>query len=283
MNNVNNSNNEYNITDAYTPTPETTDKDEKRKNWGIAFGLQAVDYLAPSAYMRSLARANIEGEKSYDVVEQDLTTYYSDASNTQNTGEKEADEVSLRIVRLLNDDAFTFNYITLRAYHKFLFSGIDIGIDEKYIGAFRDYNITKDEPILGGKTVHYADHNMIEETLKYDFNEEGSHPYPVTDLNEVVKRVATFTSNIWQVHPFGNGNTRTVAVFIQKYLISKGFNVNNELFRHHSLYFRNALVKANFADYSHGIVEDDRPLIAFFENLLLGKSNTLDDEIFMKS
>lgn len=262
----------------YKKIGETKEADEKQKNWNIAFGLQEVDNLKPSKYMVSLAKENIKGNKSYELVESEIKSYYSNQSSEQiNKSEKEADEVSLRIVKILNDKAFTFSYLTFKHYHKLLFDGIDIGIKPRLIGNFRDYNISKEEPILNGDTVQYADFNMIEETLKYDFDEESQQKYVQMDDNEKIKRLLRFTSNIWQVHPFGEGNTRTTAVFIQKYLISKGFELDNQLFKDNALYFRNALVRANYSNIKKGVEEDNSYLVSFFENLLLNKNNELNN------
>ncbi len=268
----------------YEKIGETEDSRERQLNWNIAFGLQAVDNLTPSEYMVDLATENIIGKKSYEVVEEEVKHYYENADKENlNKNEKQADEVSLRIVKILNDKAFTFNYLTLKQYHKKLFENIDIGIDEKYIGEFRDYNITKKEPILNGETVQYADYSMIEETLKYDFEEEANQKYIEKTEKEKIERICTFASNIWQVHPFGEGNTRTTALFIQKYLNSKGFNVKAELFKDNSLYFRNALVRANYSNISKGIEEDKKYLILFFENLILNKENKLDNSVLKLS
>ena len=262
----------------YEKIGETEDSKQRQLNWNIAFGLQTVDNLTPSKYMVDLATENIIGIKSYEVVEEEVKQYYENIDEAKvNKNEKQADEVSLRIVKILNDKAFTFNYLTLKQFHKKLFENIDIGIDEKYIGEFRNYNITKKEPILNGETVQYADYSMIEETLKYDFEEEANQKYIEKTDKEKIERICTFTAHIWQVHPFGEGNTRTTAVFIQKYLNGKGFNVNNELFKDNSLYFRNALVRANYSNISKGIEEDKKYLILFFENLLLNKQNKLDN------
>lgn len=265
----------------YNKIGESKDSILKQKNWNIAFGLQEVDNLKPSEYMVSLAEKNILGNITYQKVEEEIHNYYNIKTNKEiNNEERQADEVSLRIVKILDDNAFTFSYLSLKQYHKKLFENINIGIDEKYIGNFRDYNITKNEPILNGKTVQYADYSMIEETLKYDFEEEKNQKYISMSDEEKINRICIFTSNIWQVHPFGEGNTRTTALFIQKYLNSKGFNINNELFKDNSLYFRNSLVIANYSNIAEGIEEDKKYLKMFFENLLLNKNNKLGNAIF---
>ena len=253
-------------------------ENEKQKimkdNWEIAFGLQAVDNLRPSKYMLKLAKENLYEKKSLEEVKEELTDYYKNQRYI-NYSEKQADEVSLNTIKVLRDKAFSFEFVSLKQYHKRLFEGVEIGIDSKYIGNFRDYNITKSEPILNGETVQYADYSMIEETLKYDFEDESNQAYIKMTDSEKIDRIVKFTSNIWQVHPFGEGNTRTTAIFIQKYLISKGFDVNNDLFKDNSKFFRNALVKANYSNISKGIEENKTYLKMFFENLLLGKQNKL--------
>lgn len=90
-------------------------------------------------------------------------------------------------------------------------------------------------------------------------------------LSESIKHLCRFTSNIWQIHPFCEGSTRTVAVFIIKYLKTFGFNINNRAFRDNSWYFRNALVRANYKNFEKNIFEDISFLEKFFYNLL---SNT---------
>ncbi len=262
----------------------TYDKVEEEKNskikqlyWDIAFGLQEVDGLKPSKYMKKLSEEHIEGKKTYQEVQNEITSYYSkNKDNHDDDDEEEADEVATAIYEILSDKAFRFDFLTFKNYHKRLFINLD---KEKYNpGAFRTYNITKDEPILSGDTVQYQSYDLIEETLKYDFNEEKEIDYTKFNEEELINRIVEFTSRIWQVHPFQEGNTRTTEVFIQKYLISMGFNINNELFKEKALYFRNALVRANYTNYSKGIKETNKYLIMFFENLLLNKKNDLKNE-----
>ena len=82
---------------------------------------------------------------------------------------------------------------------------------------------------------------------------------------QLIDRVAEFTSRIWQIHPFQEGSTRTTAVFIQKYLLSMGFKVNNGLFKDNALYFRNALVRANYTNYAKCIKSNKKYLIMFLK------------------
>ena len=92
---------------------------------------------------------------------------------------------------------------------------------------------------------------------------------------DALKHIARFTSGIWQIHPFCEGNTRTTAVFVIKYLRTFGFNISNSVFADNSWYFRNALVRANYNDIQKGIHATTEYLEKFFENLILGGSNEL--------
>ena len=127
---------------------------------------------------------------------------------------------------------------TLCEIHKYLFDDI-----YDFAGKFRTYNISKKEPILNGESVKYANYFMITDTFQYDFEEEKEYDYLSCDEFELINHIAKFTSAIWQVHAFGEGNTRTTAVFIERYLNSIGFPINNDMFQQHAQYFRNALVK----------------------------------------
>lgn len=263
----------------YDIISENEDGKVRQLYWNIAFGLQDVDSIKPSKYMLKLAKENVEGKLSYDELYKAIITYYHRKKDTKtNKEEQEADIVSARIFEMLSSPTFRFDYNTLKMYHRFLFTDIDMSISHKYIGRFRDYNITKKEPILNGDTVMYADYRMIEETLKYDFDEEQNQDYTKMTKEQIARRLATFTSRIWQVHAFGEGNTRTIAVFIQKYIMHLGFKkMNNELFKDNSKYFRNALVRANYTNITKGIKETDEYLVRFFMNLLYKKEYKLDN------
>ena len=118
---------------------------------------------------------------------------------------------------------------------------------------------------------------MIRQTLDYDFSQEQDTDYPSMSADEAIKRVCRFVSGIWQIHPFAEGNTRTTAVFAMKYLQTFGFKPDNSLFKDHSWYFRNALVRANYNNFHKGVSATDTFLIRFFRNLLLGENNPLSN------
>lgn len=261
--------------DNYIIENETTDSIKKQEYWNAGIGLNKVDDLKPSKYLLDLSQKNIKGELKYYEIEDRLKSYYEtqDVSKIEIQKEKECDLVSLRIANLLEDKSFGFSPITLKNIHKYLFKDI-----YDFAGNYRTYNITKKEAILNGETVKYVNYQEIESYFEYDFKEEKEYDYSKLNKDELIKHIAKFTSSIWQVHPFGEGNTRTTAVFIEKYLNNMGFQVNNDMFKDKSLYFRNALVRSNYGNIPKGIYATDDYLIMFFENLLQGKNNELKNK-----
>lgn len=250
------------------------DKKEKGIAWAIATGLQQVDGLTPSKYLYQTAKRNIEGEITIDDAKKLIDSYYESKSVRADDDEdtEEADKVSARITELLSEKTFTFSPDQLLSIHERLFKGV---FKKVRAGKFRDYNITKKEWALDGDTVLYANADLISETLKYDFETEKKFDYSKLTPQESLKHLIRFIANIWQIHPFGEGNTRTTAVFTIKYLKSLGLDINNEPFEKHSWYFRNALVRANYTNMPKGIYMTTEYLERFFRNLLLGEHNEL--------
>ncbi len=259
---------------------EITDPIKKQEYWDTGIGLNKVDNLEPSKYLLELSQKNINGELKYDEAEKLLKSYYEtqDENDLKIQREKECDLVSLRIALLLEDKSFGFSPITLKNIHKYLFKDI-----YDFAGNYRECNITKKEDILNGDTVKYVNYQDIESYLEYDFKEEKEFDYSKLNRDELIKHIAKFTSSIWQVHPFREGNTRSTAVFIEKYLNTIGFDVNNDMFKENSLYFRNSLIRSNYGNIPKGIYPSFDYLIKFFENLLQGKENELvNDELYIK-
>ena len=242
-------------------------KVEKTKTWETAIGLQDVDGLKPSKYLIKTAKEHIEGNIDIKEVKERIDEYYEVQSSRKNfereKGNEEADKVSVRITEILNEKAFNFLPTELLNIHKKLFKDIFDGA-----GIYRDYNFTKKEWILNGDTVIYAPFETIKETLEYDFDQEKNFSYKDLSLDESIKHICKFTSSIWQIHPFCEGNTRTTAVFIIKYLKTFGFNINDEVFAENSWYFRNSLVRANYNNFEKNVFEDSSFLEKFFYNLL---------------
>lgn len=249
-------------------------KQENGKLWQTAIGLQQVDGLTPSKYLYETAKRNIDGEITIEQAKQLIDSYYETRQGrTDNEDDaEEADKVSVRIREILAEKTFSFTPDLLLSIHKRLFTGVFYKVKT---GQFRDYNISKREWVLDGESVLYANADMIRQTLEYDFGKEKAFDYSKLSKEEAVKHITRFIANIWQIHPFGEGNTRTTAVFTIKYLNSLGFDVNNEPFEKNSWYFRNALVRANYTNMNKGIYMNTEYLEKFFRNLLLGEKNEL--------
>ena len=248
---------------------------ERGQIWQTAIGLQQVDGLNTSAYLLQTAKQHIEGDITLQKAKELIDSYYQSQQvrhNSESEATEEADKVSARIAELLSEKTFAFNPSQLIAIHRHLFTGI-----YKFAGKIRDYNITKREWVLRGDTVYYAGADMISETLKYDFEQEKSFNYSSVSVDEAIAHLATFCSNIWQIHPFGEGNTRTTAVFMIKYLTTLGFKVNNEIFANNSWYFRNALVRANYTNVLQGVSYKPLFLERFFRNMLLNENHPLQN------
>ena len=247
----------------------------KQLQWDMAIGLQQVDNLKPSKYLEQIREKNILGELTIKEVEQSLRDYYTTKAKQKdiNHNELECDFVSMRIVELLDQDNFELSVDYLKYIHKYLFQDV-----YEFAGEFRKIDFSKHEKILNNDSVAYGDSKTLAESLEYDISLEKEKNYNGMSIVEVIKNITAFTSNIWQVHPFREGNTRTTAVFIEKYLISLGYNVDNSLFKDKSVYFRNALVRSNYFNNYLNIKEDKSYLIKFYENLLLGKNNNLHSE-----
>ena len=250
------------------------DKAHKGYAWRTAIGLQAVDGLKPSKYLIDTAIQNIEGKITMKEAQNLIDSYYEERPVHLSDDERteEADKVSLRIAEILSETAFSFSPNEYIAIHRKLFQGI-----YNHAGKIRDYNITKKEWVLDGATVMYGSASELRATLEYDFSQEKDFSYKGLSMDEIIHHLAVFISRLWQIHIFGEGNTRTTAVFFIKYLRTLGFAATNDIFAENAWYFRNALVRANYTNLQKGIYETTEYLELFLRNLLLNEQNELQN------
>ena len=240
--------------------------------WSTAIGLQAVDGLKPSKYLIDTAIQNIEGKITMKEAQSLIDSYYEERPVHLSDDERteEADKVSFHIAEILSETAFSFSPNEYISIHRKLFRGI-----YKHAGKIRDYNITKKEWVLDGATVMYGSASELRATLEYDFSQEKDFSYKGLSMDEIIHHLAVFISRLWQIHIFGEGNTRTTAVFFIKYLRTLGFSATNDIFAENAWYFRNALVRANYNDLKNGVHETTEYLELFLRNLLLDEKNEL--------
>ena len=250
------------------------DKAHKGYAWSTAIGLQAVDGLKPSKYLIDTAIQNIEGKITMKEAQNLIDSYYEERPVHLSDDERteEADKVSLRIAEILSEIAFSFSPNEYIAIHRKLFQGI-----YNHAGKIRDYNITKREWVLDGATVMYGSASELKATFEYDFSQEKDFSYKGLSMDEIIHHLAVFISRLWQIHIFGEGNTRTTAVFFIKYLRTLGFAATNDIFAENAWYFRNALVRANYTNLQKGIHETTEYLELFLRNLLLNEQNELQN------
>ena len=243
-------------------------KKERAQIWRTAIGLQAVDGLQVSDYLKQTVKRNIEGEISIDEVQRLVKAYYVSKTNREpdDDDRQEADNAAGNIGKILASDTLDFSTNGFIALHRRIFKGVF-----RNAGQVRDYDITKKEFVLRGDTVRYLNWEDLRRALDYEIEREKQFSYKGLPKDEIVSHIAQFTSGIWQIHAFGEGNTRTTAVFIILYLRSIGFPVSNDMFAENSWYFRNALVRANYKNAVYGIEYTLIYLERFFRNLLLGE------------
>ena len=240
---------------------------KKALTWATSIGLQQVDGLQTSEYLRDVARRNIEDEITTAEGQQLISSYYEQLSRRQQSElreTEEADRAAANIAHILSTATLDFTAHGFKMLHRQIFKGVF-----KHAGEFRDYDISKREWVLRGASVLYLGNADLQRALDYDIEQERQFSYTRLSNDEIVQHITRFVAGLWQIHPFGEGNTRTTAVFAIQYLRSLGFDVDNEMFALHSWYFRNALVRANYksaqVDYEPVFLE------RFFRNLLLGE------------
>lgn len=242
------------------------DKSRRYSYWQAAKGLQDVDGLKTSAYLDKVAAENIDGKISAYKAKDLIDTYYDVKEDREKDSlEEEADKVASRINILIGEIGFSLSVEELKSIHQRLFEGIF-----EHAGSFRKHNILKHEWVLDGDTVTYGTAYNLEASVETLFRAEKQTPFRSLSEEETLWHIAKFISELWRLHPFAEGNTRATAVFAIKYLRTLGFDVDNSVFEKNSRFFRDALVRANYANIRKGVYEDRDPLDDFFSDLLLG-------------
>ena len=242
------------------------EQQEKASYWQTAIGLQAVDGLKTSDYLKETARKHIEGDIDIDQARELIKAYYQSKSvrEPDDDEKQEADKVSANITKILSSKTFDFSTNGLVSLHRRIFEGVF-----KHAGKIREYDITKKDWVLEGDTVNYLNFEDLRRAIDYDLEQERQFSYKGISQDAMITHISRFVSGLWQIHAFGEGNTRTTAVFTILYLRHIGFKVSNDMFAQHSWYFRNALVRANYKNAVKGIDYTPVYLERFFRNLLL--------------
>ena len=243
---------------------------EKADTWQTAIGLQDVDGLKVSPYLLDTARQHIEGYITIDEARERIKVYYETKSG-HNEVDEEGDKASVNIAKILSEPSFAFSLVGLTSIHRRIFDGVF-----KFAGQLRKVELSKKEWVLDGNaSVSYQPAIDLREAVEYDLFREKEFDYSNRPMAEIIKHLSQFVADLWQIHPFREGNTRTTAVFLIKYLRSMGIPATNDMFKEHSWYFRNALVRANYRNALKGIEPTIEYLVLFLNNLIIGENNEL--------
>lgn len=260
----------------YQPASFSKESDALARAWSVGIGLQKVDGLETSPYLRHVALETVEGRMEMGDVSNALKTYYRRRDSSlivSGDRAQEADFVSHRIAELLASRAFFFAPEILFSIHEYLFQDLDAAV---YCpGEIKREALVKQETILNGDSVMYADPRFVKSGLAYLFGKEDGYVYGAKFTDEGITHLSDFVSHVWQVHPFCEGNTRAIAVFTELYLDYLGFDASNDPFEQHARYFRDALVRANYRNAKAGVMPDTGFLAKFFENMLSGSTHEL--------
>ena len=159
----------------------------------------------------------------------------------------EADYVSLRLKELvmnpLKGDYHTDHFLEM---HKNIFQDL-----YDWAGVPRTISIYKEEDVLGGMSVEYSDPFDIISDLHFALKNMRSKDWDLSKREKAALDFCDSLAQIWKVHPFREGNTRTAITFCCQYVDELGFNINRELFENNARYVRTALVAYN-AFFSDG-------------------------------
>lgn len=241
---------------------------EKADAWQTAIGLQDVDGLKVSTYLLDTARQHIEGDITIDEARERIKAYYETKSGHDEVDE-EGDKASVNIAKVLSEPSFAFSLVGLTSIHRRIFDGIF-----KFAGQLRNVELSKKEWVLGGNaSVSYQPAVDLREAIEYDLAREKEFDYSSYPVSKIINHLARFIADLWQIHPFREGNTRTTAVFLIKYLRSMDIPATNDMFKAHSWYFRNALVRASYKGLN--ISPTTEFVERFLRNLILGEKNKL--------
>lgn len=241
---------------------------EKADAWQTAIGLQDVDGLKVSSYLLDTARQHIEGDITIDEARERIKTYYETKSG-HDAVDEEGDKVSANMTKIIMEPSFAFSLLGLTSIHKRIFEDCF-----KFAGQLRTVELSKKEWVLGGEaSVSYQPSIDLRTAIEYDLTKEKEYDYSNKPVPDVIQHLARFTADLWQIHPFREGNTRTTAVFLIKYLRSMGIPATNDMFKEHSWYFRNSLVRASYKGLN--ISPTTEFIERFLRNLILGENNVL--------
>lgn len=133
-----------------------------------------------------------------------------------------------------------FDFYGLCQLHHYIFQDV-----YEWAGKPRILNIEKSEKALGGLSIEYSDCFDIARDAGHVLDDMNSFPWDKVSFDEAVKNYSHFMAGLWKVHPFREGNTRTVVTFCNSFIADRGYTINVDLYRDNAEYVRTALVAAS--------------------------------------
>ena len=152
----------------------------------------------------------------------------------------EAEQSRANMMLFYDQDFTDFTPAGLQQIHKFLFGDI-----YDWAGNYRIINIQKAERLLGGRSVWYSNDEDIERDLTTAFQVIHDFNWDACSREEFVSVLTHLFPPIWQVHPFREGNTRTVVMLMTLFVEAHGYYFDKDLLAASAGYVRDSLVMAS--------------------------------------
>jgi len=138
-----------------------------------------------------------------------------------------------------------FGLQRLIAIHKYIFGDI-----YDWAGTIRTIPMVKGERVLGGDTVRYSQPDDIECDCTAVLKKLNDTNWASLGVCETADTFTKLIAELWQIHPFREGNTRTIITFATQFAEAHGFRMDKTLLKDKAAYVRDALVKASDGQYS---------------------------------
>lgn len=142
-------------------------------------------------------------------------------TNDEELKEAEKDIAFVKLIGVEELEKETVNANLLKDIHKYLFNDI-----YDWAGEYRTVPIYKEEVVLPGLSLEYAQPKDIEKRLEQEFENLNSIEWSNKKIDELSLQLTKSLARIWRVHPFRDGNTRTVLTFANVFSKMKGFNLD---------------------------------------------------------
>lgn len=130
------------------------------------------------------------------------------------------------------------DFTSIQTIHHYLFQELYV-----WAGEFRTIDIYKSERFLNGLSIAYSTKNIIQTELANIFHWINTIEWTSTNA-QLANHFTKLMTDLWRIHPFREGNTRTVSIFMKLFADDNSIEFNEQLLSQNAGYLRNALVLA---------------------------------------